>query len=115
MPDETNQVKEISVMTNKTASHMLYHELKANSVVNTNPLNFKFVVFKVMDDVTLPVLDKSESFAVVRVFPSFEEVKRYVNSHYTSDLEWVEYNWSFDNPMTAKGRAFDAEFKVFRL
>lgn len=108
MPDETNQVKEISVMTNKTASEMLYHELMANC----KPCSF--IVLKVMDNLTLPVLNKSGGFRV-RQFSSVDEAKAYVNKNYTSDLEWVEYSWSVDNPISATGRAFDAEFKVYRL
>lgn len=75
----------------------------------------KFMVLKVdnWNNLALPITNKEDEF-VVRLFSSVEEAKAYINKKYTSDLEWVEYNCLY-SPMAAKGRAFDAEYKVYRL
>lgn len=80
-----------------------------------------FLVLKVYPSgLTVPVLNKEETFPKVRLFASFNEAKEFVNGYYRSTLEWVDYGGSFDSARVSSATFVDSsgvgeQFVVYRV
>jgi hypothetical protein len=80
-----------------------------------------FLVLKVYPSgLTLPVLNKEETFPKVRLFASFNEAKEFVNDYYQSTPQWVDYGGSFDSAKVSSATFVNetgvfAEFVVYRV